>query len=118
VKVSRVPKITEIEAVHGDTLTITMKFTKNRRPLSKVGSTWDGQLRVLPDALAVEADFTFDTADAAKGIVRGVLSATDTEATTIDDTYHWDLQETGSGGVPIETRARGTVVFRQDVTRP
>lgn len=112
-----VPPVTVIEETLGDTWRITLVFVdENGVAESHAGATWRGNVRTSKTAVSAFASFTWDTSSQASGIVVGTIAAATTAGATVDTAYHFDVEETTSGG-DVVTHMQGTVTWRQDVSR-
>ena len=81
-------------------------------PISQVGATWRAQVRADPDSPTVAATFTFDTADAATGVIVASLPGAQTALLT-RDRYVWDLERIDTD----ETLLAGEITVIRDVSR-
>ena len=110
------PAPIHFEEILGDTWAITMAFQDETGTAeSHSGSTWRGQVKTSQTGSAF-ASFTFDTASAASGLVTATIAAATTATATVGTYYHYDIEETTSGGAVV-THMRGTVVWAQDTSR-
>lgn len=105
------PATYDITGYKGDSyelvLTITGKDTGTPIPLT---ANWAAQIRERPDARNPDASFTIDTANAATGVLRLTLTATQT---ALLNEGVWDLQCNDNA----RTYVKGSCTFEQDVTR-
>ena len=107
---------TDFDLVRGDTFKKRLTFQDaNEDPIDVSGYTFAGQVRADPDDEEALADFTFDTTDAADGIVDAIIAPEDT-ADFPFPYVHYDIQYTDDNGV-VTTAPRGRLRMIKDVTR-
>lgn len=111
------PEDVHVEERLGDTWQITMTFQDSAGAAeSHSGATWRGQVKTSRTSASSFATFTFDTTNAATGIILATIAAATTATATVDTIYYFDIEETTSGGAVV-THMLGDVVWRQDVSR-
>ncbi len=107
---------TDFYLVRGDTFKKRLTFLDaDDVAIDVSGYTFTGQVREDPDDETALADFTFDTTDAATGIVDAIIAAEDT-ADFPFPFVHYDIQYANDAG-EITTAPRGRLRMIKDVTR-
>lgn len=86
----------------------------DQSPMNLSGWTFRAQWRATPNA-ETAVNFGIDSTDKATGTI--VLTLTAAQTREIGQDGVWDLQGTETSGGRIRTWLRGTVTWREDVTR-
>lgn len=90
----------------GSTLTLRLVFksTETGQAIDVSGETFTGQVRKLPSSATVSASFSFDTTQAASGIVFAILAGSSTASLGAGDVlgseagqYYYDIRRTKDG---------------------
>lgn len=107
----------------GSTLSLVLTFRDSAGDLMNLtGFTFTGQVRKTALASSVAASFSFDTSQAATGVITATLAGTDTASMTVGETqrsedsqYWYDLRYV-SGGISTYF-LEGPLTLNRRVTR-
>lgn len=115
------PGTANLAIYQGDDFGVRVTFTVDGAPYDLTGHTFTAQLR---DGTADQdagdpplAEFSCVVEDAAAGELRVTLGHEATAELPASQTYRWDLQSVGAGGI-VTTFLAGTVAVTAEITRP
>ena len=119
-----IPTKKQLDICQGATLSLTLTFVDTAGAARNLtGYTFRGQIRTPALAASATVSFSYDTTNAATGVILCSLTATQTAAITAGETkndtaslYYYDMENVDGSGT-VDRFLEGNVILNRNVTR-